>query len=145
MAATLKSEEIYELLCKHFPKKNDFADTDYELERSYLLHFGINTKEKLEELITKHKDYVLEVDSIMLVPDEEDEETVEEIAYGRDFGEMTKIVGDYCLANNCYYPYPDLLGVAMDIQFEERFEDYMQVNFYDKDIWPEFTIYNIEQ
>lgn len=139
----LQREDIYKVLSSHFPKKNDFLDTDYEMELGYLLHFGINTKDKLEAFITKHKEYVMEIDSIMLVPDEEDEETVEEIAYGRDFGEMTKTVGDYCLANNCYYPYPDLLMVAMDIQFEDRFTDYMDKHYYSKDIWPEYTVYNI--
>lgn len=132
------------VLSRHFPKVNDFVDTDYEMEHKYLLHFGIDTKDKLEAFVAKHKDEVMEIDSIMLQPDEEDEETVDEIAYGRDFGPMTEAVGDYCLDHNCYYPFPDLLAVAMDIQFENRYEDYMDKNYYSKDIWPEYKMYNIE-
>lgn len=143
MAATLQCNEIYEVLDKHFPAINNFIETDYEIERSYLLHFGINTKDKLDAFVEKHRDQVMEIDSIMLEPDDEDEETVEEIAYGRDFGDMTQAVGDYCLANNCYYAYPDLLAVAMDTEFEDRFENYLQTNYYDKDIWPEFKVVNI--
>lgn len=143
MSQPLQQEDIYQVLSSHFPKQNDFLDTDYKMEHSYLLYFGINTKDKLEAFIAKHRGAVMEIDSIMLEEDEEDDETPEEIAYGRDFGDMSEAVGDYCLANNLYYSYPELLMVAMDIEFEDRFVNHMDKTYYSKNIEPEFRVYNI--
>jgi len=127
MSTKLRKDDIYTILKRHFPAKNDFVETDYEVEHKYLQHFGIDTPEALEALVVKHKDYAREVDEAMLQPGEY--ETVEQLAH-RDFGEHTKAVSDYCIANNCYYSLPDLLMVVMDVEFEEKYLAYMDEHYY---------------
>ena len=51
-----KQIEIYKTLSKIFPKQNDFNFTD-------LLNFEINTNAKLFDLISKHREVIMEIDA----------------------------------------------------------------------------------
>jgi hypothetical protein len=59
----LNPKDIYQVLRETFPKQNDSFVTDYIEECNELLHFGINTKTKLVDLIAKHRETAMEIDA----------------------------------------------------------------------------------
>jgi hypothetical protein len=59
----LTAEKVYSTMLTLFPPQNDFSQSGYEEEFKELLDFGIDTVEKFENLMTRHKSRLLEIDS----------------------------------------------------------------------------------
>lgn len=112
----LNEKDLYEILCATLPKQNDYAESDYTEELQELLYFGIETKEQLLELILKHKEELLAIDSA--------EMDGSEIKYFTDiFGE------EYVknrVENKFWYAYPGLLRLILEIEFEDDYRDFAQ-------------------
>lgn len=110
----LNETDLYAILCATLPKQNDYAECDYKEELQELFDFGIETKEQLLELILKHKDELLAIDSA-----EMDEN---EIKFFNDlFGEeyvKTRV------ENKFWYAYPGLLRLILEMEFEDDYRDY---------------------
>lgn len=110
------ADEVYQVLKENFPQKNDFNKTGYDEELEELLHFGINTKEKLQELIRKHKTKVLEIDS-------EDLDEFHIKSYSAELGD------DYVkdrIENKYWFAYQGLLRIALELEFEENYRKYSE-------------------
>ena len=110
----ITTAEVYQVLKDNFPKQNDFNESDYKEELSELLDFGVNTKLKLEEIILKHKDEVLLIDS-----DELDDFHIK--AYSKEFGES--YVNDR-IKNKFWFAYQGLLRIVLELEFGEDYEKY---------------------
>lgn len=132
----MTTDDIYNILSATFPAKHDIVVYDYEQELTTLQHFGINTKEKLQALVDRHMDEVLLIDASCA---QSDGETVEELSVGRAFGDKNTAVTEYNIANGFWFPLPDLLSVAMDLEFDMDYLEYMSKNYYDKDIYIDYT------
>ena len=110
----ITENEVYLILKENFPKQNDFNFSGYKEELNELLDFGINTSEKLREIIKKHKSQVLEIDS-------EDLDEFHISTYSKEFGE------DYVknrIENKYLFAYQGLLRIIIEHEFGEKDELY---------------------
>jgi len=110
----ITENEVYLILKENFPKQNDFNFSGYKEELNELLDFGINTSEKLREIIKKHKSQVLEIDS-------EDLDEFHISTYSKEFGE------DYVknrIENKYWFAYQGLLRIILELEFGEQYELY---------------------
>lgn len=110
----ITSNEVYQILKENFPSQNDFSKSDYEEELEELLIFGINTKEKLQQLITKHKSEVLEIDA-------EDLDKFHIKSYSQEFGE--DYVNDR-VTNKYWFAYQGLLRIVLELEFREAYQEF---------------------
>lgn len=110
----LNEIELYNVLCQTLPTQNDFYETDYKEELQELLDFGINTKVKLLDLVIKHRETVLEIDS-------EDIDDYHKKFYIGEYGE------DYVrtrIKNKFWFAYSGLLRIILELEFGEDYEKY---------------------
>lgn len=110
----LNEQDIYEILCQTFPKQNDYAESDYSEELQELLHFGINTKVKLLDLIVKHREIVLE----------QDEEELSEIDIRLSKEEYGEEFVNQRIENKFWFAYPALLRNVLELEFGEEYIEY---------------------
>lgn len=115
MAETLTTKEVYEVLSLLFPKQNDFGGTGYKSELKELVDFGIETKEQFHDLLTKHKDEIMELDADMF-----DEDEVEWLAeeFGRAYMEDK-------VKNKYWFAYQGILRLALELEFGDKYENYI--------------------
>lgn len=112
--AELNEIDLYDVLCQTLPTQNDFYKTDYKEELKELLDFGVNTKIKLLDLVVKHRETVLEIDS-------EEIDDFHKKFYIEQYGE------DYVksrIANKFWFAYPALLRIILELEFGENYEKY---------------------
>lgn len=107
--------DIYPVLREQFPKQNDFYPCSYREEFEELIAFGIDSEEKLEELITKHLPAIMEEDSSI---------EVDEATYEYFCGELGKGVVDERLEKGFWYSFPALLRLALEEEFGEKYIKY---------------------
>lgn len=112
----ITSDEVYLVLKENFPQKNDFNKSGYHEELKELLHFGVNTKEKLEEIIRKHRSQVLEIDSKDL-----DEFHIK--SYSVELGE--DYVNDR-IENKYWFAYQGLLRITLELEFGDVYRQYSE-------------------
>jgi hypothetical protein len=112
----ITTEEVYLVLKENFPIKNDFSQSGYDEELEELLHFGINTKDKLQELIRKHKPMVLEIDS-------EDLDEFHIKSYSAELGE--DYVNDR-IENKYWFAYQGLLRITLELEFGDVYIQYSE-------------------
>lgn len=110
----LHQNDIYTVLSQALPKQNDFFETDYAEELQELFDFGIDTKITLENLIAKHKESLLEIDSGEL-------EEFEINSYKEEFGE--EFVNER-VNNKFWFSYSALLRLALELEFDEKYIEY---------------------
>ncbi|MGV0923008.1 hypothetical protein [Empedobacter tilapiae] len=114
MGSTLTSEELYKVLKDIFPAQNDFYEIDYKEELEELFLFGINTKFLLEDLLKRHFEEIMTIDS-----EELDEFHIK--SYISEFGE------DYVLdkvKNKYWFAFSALLRIGLELEFEEKYINY---------------------
>lgn len=110
----LTQNDIYEVLKQTLPEQNDFAETNYSEELEELLHFGIENKIALLDMIVKHRDAVLKIDAEPL-----DEHHIK--WYSDDYGK------DYVqdrIKNKFWFAYPALLRIILELEFGDRYKSY---------------------
>lgn len=107
--------DIYPALKKQFPKQNDFYPCSYAEEFEELLVFGIDSVEKLEELLSKHAAAVMEEDSAV---------EVDEATYEYFCEELGKSVVDERLEKGFWYSYPALLRLTLEEEFGDKYIEY---------------------
>lgn len=110
----LKEEEVYGVLKQVFPLQNDFVTSDFSDELRELLDFGIQSKARMLELMRKHRDAVMEIDSA--VQDEEDLSWfIEE--FGHEFVEER-------VTKKFWYGYPALMRIVLELEFGDKYIEY---------------------
>ena len=110
----LDSKDIYTILCQTLPEQNDFFVTDYSEELEELFDFGIETKIALLDLIGKHRENLLQIDS-------EDLDDSHISYYISELGE------DYVnlrVKNKFWFSYSALLRIILELEFEEEYTKY---------------------
>lgn len=107
--------DIYPVLKKHFPKQNDFYPCSYSEEFEELIAFGIDSAEKLEDMISRHADAVMAEDSAV---------EVDEATYEYFCEELGKAVVDERLEKGFWYSYPALMRLALEEEFGEKYIEY---------------------
>lgn len=112
----ITADEVYLVLKQNFPIKNDFSQSGYNEELIELLYFGINTKDKLEKIIRKHKSQVLEIDS-------EDLDEFHIKSYSAELGE--DYVNDR-IENKYWFAYQGLLRIALELEFGDVHRQYSE-------------------
>lgn len=112
----LNSKEIYEVLSQTLPQQNDFYKSTYSEELLELLHFGINTKLALLDLILKHREEVLNIDSQPL-SDKEITFFTEE--YGAEYVNAR-------IKHKYWYAYPALLRLILELEFGNEYILYLE-------------------
>ena len=101
---------------ENFPIKNDFSQSGFDEELEELLYFGINTKDKFQELIRKHRKKVLEIDS-------EDLDEFHIKSYSAELGE--DYVNDR-IENKYWFAYQGLLRIALELEFGDVYRQYSE-------------------
>ncbi|MFA6517958.1 MAG: hypothetical protein WCU83_12570 [Bacteroidia bacterium] len=96
------------------PKQNDFHESNYSEELKELMDFGINTKKSLLDLISKHRDAVLEIDASEM-DDFHINHYISE--YGKEYMEDR-------LKNKFWFAYPALLRIILSLEFGDKYEKY---------------------
>ncbi len=112
---SLELDDIYPILKSTFPVRNDFYPCSYTEELVELLHFGIDSKEKLSELVSKHKEILLEEDAMV---------ELEGITYDFFCDEMGKDVVNRHIEEGFWYSYPALLRLSLEKEFGESYDEY---------------------
>lgn len=107
--------DIFPILKANFPERNNYFPTSYKEEFEELLHFGIDTFEKFEELIQKHKQNLMEEDAAV---------TLDEATYDFFCDEMGKELIDSRLKEGYWYSYPALLRLALEAEFGEEYDTF---------------------
>src|SRR4051812_13704895 len=110
--AKLTKSNVYEVLLQTLPGQNDFAQTDYSEELGELLFFGIDTKPALLDLVTKHREAALEIDSDPL-------DGYHIKWYSDEYG--TGYV-QHRVKKNFWFAYPALLRIILELEFGEAYE-----------------------
>jgi hypothetical protein len=110
----LNEIDVYDVLKQIFPPKNDFFKTDYIEELNELLHFGIDTKVKLIDLLAKHQVTVIEIDE-----EELDEAHIN--FYKQDYGE--EYVNER-VKNRFWFSLSGLLRIAMELEFGDSYREF---------------------
>ncbi len=110
----LTEEDIYEVLSQLLPKQNDFFKTNYSEELIELMEFGINSKILLLDLVSKHRERVLEIDS-------EDLDDFHIQYYKKEYGE--KYVEER-INKKFWFAYPALLRIILELEFGEKYKEY---------------------
>lgn len=110
----ITSNDVYQILKDNFPSQNDFNKSGYDEELNELYYFGINTKEKLLEIITKHKSRVLEIDS-------EDLDDFHIKAYSEEFGK--EYVNDK-IQNKYWFAFQALLRIVLELEFDNKYNEF---------------------
>ena len=101
-------------LSETFPSQNDFYECDYVEELNELAHFGVRTIGQLNDLLTKHKDVILEIDRN---PADEASRQV----YIRDYGE--EFVKDR-EQKGFWFAFPALLRLALEEEFGDEYRKF---------------------
>ena len=112
----LTQDDIYEVLSQTLPKQNDFGNPDYPELLQELVHFGINTKIALLDLVVKHREQVLEIDSDPL-----DEHHIK--WYSDDYG---KEYVEERVKNNFWFAYPGLLRIILELEFGDDYKKFAE-------------------
>lgn len=110
----LNPEDIYTILSQTLPEQNDFFKTDYLEELKELLHFGIDTRTSLLDLIVKHRETVMKIDSEEL-DDFHFKYYTEE--YGEDYVNNRR-------ENKFWFSYSGLLRIALELEFGEKYKKF---------------------
>ncbi len=112
----LNKSQLYAILCEMLPKQNDFSDVDYSEELQELFDFGIETDDQLKELILKHREEVLAIDSA-----EMDEFEIKFFVdmYGEEYVKNR-------VENKFWYAYPGLLRLILELEFEDDYREYAE-------------------
>lgn len=108
---------LAEILRETFPKQNDYGDSDYREEYQELLDFGIETRQQLVQLIEKHKDQVLSIDSEDL-----DEQ---HIKWYREDSTIENL--DHKIENKYWFTLSGLLRIALELEFKDAYVKYSNV------------------
>lgn len=110
----LTANDIYEILCQTLPEQNDFYKSDYSEELRELLHFGINTRLQFLDLVAKHKEEALSIDSEPL-------DDYEIQYYGKEYG---KGYVEERVKEKFWYAYPALLRIILELEFGDQYRIY---------------------
>ncbi len=110
----LNEIDVYDVLKQIFSPKNDYFKTDYIEELNELLHFGVDTKVKLIDLLAKHQVAVIEIDE-----EELDEDHI--IFYKQDYGE--EYVNER-VKNKFWFSLSGLLRIAMELEFGDSYREF---------------------
>ena len=110
----ITSEQLYQILKDNFPKQNDTNNSSYDEVLNELVHFGINTKQKIIQTISKHKSKILEIDS-----EELDEFHIE--YYSKEFG--SEYIKDK-IENKYWFAYQGLVRIMLELEFGESYVEY---------------------
>ena len=110
----LTANDVYEVLCQTLPEQNDFYKSDYSEELQELLHFGINTRLQLLDMIAKHKEEARSIDSEPL-------DDYEIQYYSNEYG---KGYVEERIERKFWYAYPALLRIILELEFGDRYRDY---------------------
>ncbi len=104
---SLQLDDIYPIVKEQFPAQNDYYSCSYQEEFVELLHFSIDTKEKLTTLLETHKEALLEADASI---------ELDEVTYDYFCDEMGKAVIDERLENKFWYSYPAFIRLALNFE-----------------------------
>lgn len=110
----LTANDVYEVLCQTLPEQNDFYKSDYSEELQELLHFSIHTRLQLLDLVAKHREEALSVDSKPL-------DGYELQYFGAEYG---KGYVEERVERKFWYAYPALLRIIFELEFGDRYRIY---------------------
>lgn len=110
----LDHKDIHEILTQLLPAQNDFHKSDYFEELGELIDFKIYTKALLFDLVSKHREKLLEIDA-----EELDDFHVKYYShlYGEDYVKNR-------IENKFWFSYPALLRIALELEFGEKYSEY---------------------
>ncbi len=111
----IDNNNIYGVLKNILPERNNFYACSYGEEYEDLIEFGIDTTEKLTDLLSKHLSAIMAEDSSV---------EVDEATYDYFCEEMGKSVIEERIENGYWYSWPALLRLALEEEFGEKYIEY---------------------
>ena len=97
-----------------FPSQNDFSQSDYKEELDELLDFGIDTEAKFNNLMTRHRTKLLEIDGEPL-----DEQ---HIKWYRDDKNIENF--ELKFEKGFWFAFPALIRIGLELEFGEKYKVY---------------------
>ncbi len=110
----LVEDTVYRVLTEMFPKRNDFAESDYSEELAELHHFGIKSEEDFRQLLVKHRAKILEIDASPM-------DNWHEEYYQREYPDQP--VRER-IDQGFWFAFPALLRLALELEFGEQYEKF---------------------
>lgn len=110
----LTSDKIYATMLTLFPSQNDFSQSDYEEELNELNEFGIDTLEAFNQLMTRHKKRLLEIDSEPL-----DEQ---HLKWYREDNSIEHL--EQKIKNGYWFAFPGLIRIGLELEFGDAYQLY---------------------
>lgn len=111
----LTNEEII-LFCQTLPEQNDFFKSNYSEELQELLQFGITTRIQLLDMIAKHKEEALMIDSEPL-----DDFHIQ--TYSKEYG---KGYVRERIEKKFWFAYPALLRIILELEFGDAYRAFSE-------------------
>jgi hypothetical protein len=112
---SLKLDDIYPVLKEILPERNNFYACSYTEEYEELLEFGIDSIDKLKEMLTKHLKAVMAKDCSI---------EVDETTFDYFCEELGKSVVEERLETGYWYSWPALLRLAIEEEFGEEYVEF---------------------
>ena len=112
---SLELDDIYPTIKAILPERNNFYPCSYREEYEELLEFGIDSIEKLKNLLNSHFDAIMKLDS---------EVEVDDTTFDYFCEELGKKVVEERLENRYWYSWPALIRLALEEEFGEKYVEY---------------------
>ena len=111
----LKLDDIYPVLKEILPERNNFYACSYTEEYEELLEFGVDSIEKLKDMVTKHLKTIMADDCSI---------EVDETTFDYFCEELGKSVVEERLEAGYWYSWPALLRLAIEEEFGEGYVEF---------------------
>jgi hypothetical protein len=110
----LTTDKVYSTMLTLFPSQNDFSQSDYEEELKELLDFGVDTVEKFRNLMTRHRERLLEIDSEPL-----DDQNLK---WYREDNTIENL--ELKIEKGFWFAFPGLIRIGLELEFGKKYEIY---------------------
>ncbi len=112
---SLKLDDIYPVLKKILPERNNFYPCSYSEEYIELMEFGVDSVEKLTDLLNRHMPAIMKEDCSV---------EVDEATYDYFCQELGKSVVEERLELGYWYSWPALVRLALENEFGEKYIEF---------------------
>lgn len=110
----LTTDKVYSTMLMLFPSQNDFSKSDYEEELKELLNFGVDTVIKFNNLMTRHRKKLLEIDSEPL--------DQQHLKWYREDNNIENL--ELKIEKGFWFAFPGLIRIGLELEFGEKYRLY---------------------
>ncbi len=107
----LTANKVYSTMLTLFPSQNDFSQSDYEEELNELFDFGVDTVEKFNNLMTRHRTMLLKIDGEPLDD--------QHLKWYREDKSIDNL--ELKIENGFWFSFQGLIRIGLELEFGEKY------------------------